>query len=261
MGLQTTTVAFLVLCAAWLSNGQKIAKIRRPIPLLSKQQLFIPSISIQRPTLPPPTSATASHVEVQQAEVHSEEFLPSHELQGPPPTILQPQFQVESQPRPQPQFPPQQKQFRSSGRSSNSKEYVTPIPIISLSKQQSLDGSYKTSYETANSIQAEETGFLKNIGVPEQEALVQFGSYSYTDPDGKQVSVTYTADEGGFRATGDHLPTPPPVPPEVQKGLDIIYESIRQEALRQAKEKKLKSQKLESQNYPVDTENGRLQRQ
>lgn len=90
---------------------------------------------------------------------------------------------------------------------------------------------FANSYETANSIQAEETGFLKNVGVPEQEALVQFGSYSYTDPDGKQVSVTYTADEGGFRATGDHLPTPPPVPPEVQKGLDIIYESIRQEAV------------------------------
>lgn len=91
---------------------------------------------------------------------------------------------------------------------------------------------YFFSYETANSIQAEETGFVKNLGVPgKEESLVQYGSYSYTDPEGHLVSVKYTADEGGFRAIGAHLPTPPPVPPEVQKGLDIIFESIRQEAV------------------------------
>lgn len=88
------------------------------------------------------------------------------------------------------------------------------------------------SYETGNSIIAEETGFLKNVGVKDEEALVQYGSYSYTDPDGNIITVRYTADEGGFRAEGDHLPTPPPVPPEVQKGLDIIFESIRQQAVR-----------------------------
>ncbi|CAB0017193.1 unnamed protein product [Nesidiocoris tenuis] len=105
--------------------------------------------------------------------------------------------------------------------------YNTPVPIIKLSKQMSLDGSYKSSYETGNSILAEESGFIKNIGEREKEGLVQFGSYSYTDPDGRIIAVKYTADEGGFRAEGDHLPTPPPVPADVQKGLDIIFESIR----------------------------------
>jgi hypothetical protein len=58
---------------------------------------------------------------------------------------------------------------------------------------------------------------------------VQHGSYSYTAPDGSTITVTYTADEQGFRAEGAHLPTPPPIPAEIQKSLDIIYEQIRQQ--------------------------------
>lgn len=56
---------------------------------------------------------------------------------------------------------------------------------------------------------------------------MQHGSYTYTAPDGSIITVTYTADEQGFRAEGAHLPTPPPVPAEIQKSLDIIYEQIR----------------------------------
>lgn len=35
-----------------------------------------------------------------------------------------------------------------------------------------FDGSYKWAYETGNGIAAEEQGFLKNAGVPDQEAQV-----------------------------------------------------------------------------------------
>lgn len=46
------------------------------------------------------------------------------------------------------------------------------------------------------------------------------GSFSYTAPDGTEIKVEYTADENGFVPVGDHLPTPPPIPPEIQKALD-----------------------------------------
>jgi len=39
------------------------------------------------------------------------------------------------------------------------------------------------------------------------------GSYSYTGPDGIVYTITYIADENGFRAEGAHIPTPPPVRP------------------------------------------------
>lgn len=40
---------------------------------------------------------------------------------------------------------------------------------------------------------------------------VMQGSYSYTGPDGILYTITYIADENGYRAEGAHIPTPPPV--------------------------------------------------
>lgn len=94
------------------------------------------------------------------------------------------------------------------------------------------------SWETGNNILAEEEGYLKNLGPdPDAEgeqlnAQVQQGSYSYTSPEGQIITVQYVADETGFHATGDHLPTPPPVSPEVQKGLDLIYAGIKARQVR-----------------------------
>ncbi|CAH2075270.1 unnamed protein product, partial [Iphiclides podalirius] len=114
---------------------------------------------------------------------------------------------------------------------------TTYIPIIRFDKEQGTDGSYKTSYETGNNIQAEEQGYLKSVG-EDQSALVQQGSYSYTAPDGQVINVEYTADEFGFRVKGDHIPTPPPVSPEIQKGLDQIYAGIKANQERAALEAK-----------------------
>lgn len=36
--------------------------------------------------------------------------------------------------------------------------------------------------------------------------------------------------EHGFRAQGDHIPTAPPIPLEIQKGLEQIYEGIKRNA-------------------------------
>ncbi|XP_046391983.1 endocuticle structural glycoprotein SgAbd-2-like [Ischnura elegans] len=99
------------------------------------------------------------------------------------------------------------------------REYLAPI--LSYTNEHNYDGSYAYSYQTGNGIAANERGFLKNPGTT-LEAQVAQGSYSYTAPDGTPITVNYIADENGFRASGAHLPTPPPIPPAIQRSLAYI---------------------------------------
>lgn len=78
------------------------------------------------------------------------------------------------------------------------------------------------SYQTGNGISAEERGAIKNLGSPENEINSVQGYYTYPGPDGVQYSVAYTADENGFIPQGAHLPTPPPIPYEIQKALESL---------------------------------------
>ncbi|KAI4495450.1 hypothetical protein M0802_008664 [Mischocyttarus mexicanus] len=124
---------------------------------------------------------------------------------------------------------------------------TTPIPILHWNKQQEHDGDdilLIRSYETGNNIIAEESGYIKTVGegAEQGEALVQQGSYSYMSPDGQLISIHYTADETGFHASGDHIPTPPPVSEEIQKGLDLIFAGIRQQEEADAREAASKNQ-------------------
>lgn len=98
------------------------------------------------------------------------------------------------------------------------------------------------SYETENQISQQETGEQRGAG--HESATNVHGSYSYTAPDGQHITVTYVADENGFRAQGkyifsttidennlmklkfifmfslgDHIPTPPPIPAEILQSL------------------------------------------
>ncbi|XP_067000873.2 endocuticle structural glycoprotein SgAbd-2 [Anabrus simplex] len=93
------------------------------------------------------------------------------------------------------------------------------VPIIAYNNEHNFDGSYRYNYETGNGIIANEQGYLKNAGYPDIEAQVAQGSYSYTGPDGVVYTVTYIADENGFRAEGAHLPTPPPIPEAIARSL------------------------------------------
>ncbi|XP_011879849.1 PREDICTED: pupal cuticle protein 20-like [Vollenhovia emeryi] len=89
------------------------------------------------------------------------------------------------------------------------------IPIISYNSDNGGDGNYHYSYETGNGIAVQEMGHKQG----ESESVS--GSFSYTGPDGMQYSITYTADEYGFHPQGAHLPTPPPIPPEIQRGVEL----------------------------------------
>ncbi|EGI60088.1 Endocuticle structural glycoprotein SgAbd-2 [Acromyrmex echinatior] len=126
---------------------------------------------------------------------------------------------------------------------------TTPIPILHWNKQQEHDGTYKIGYETGNNIIAEESGYIKTIGEGEDraEAIVQQGTFSYTSPEGQLITIHYTADETGFHAQGDHIPTPPPVSEEIQKGLDLIYAGIRQQEEEEARAAAQKAQQPLSQ--------------
>ncbi|XP_018334184.1 endocuticle structural glycoprotein SgAbd-2-like [Agrilus planipennis] len=142
--------------------------------------------------------------------------------------------------RPEP-LPQQQRYEQPSNERQRPLEYTSPIPIIRFDKEQGQDGSYKALWETGNNILAQEEGYLKDLGPdPEKEGeelrgQVQQGSYTYTSPEGQIITVTYLADEKGFHPSGDHLPTPPPVSPEIQKGLDLIFAGIRAQEEEDAK--------------------------
>uniref|UniRef100_A0A2H1V805 SFRICE_019043 n=1 Tax=Spodoptera frugiperda TaxID=7108 RepID=A0A2H1V805_SPOFR len=99
-----------------------------------------------------------------------------------------------------------------------------PIPIVRFeSDGPNPDGSYKWLYETGNEINAEESGYVKNFGQGEgKEIQTAEGKFSYKAPDGSLIALTYIADENGFQPQGDHLPTPPPIPPAIAKALEYL---------------------------------------
>ncbi|KAH8397418.1 hypothetical protein KR222_003265, partial [Zaprionus bogoriensis] len=73
------------------------------------------------------------------------------------------------------------------------------------------DNSYKYQFETSNGIAQQEQG----VG-----GYYASGSSQYYDPEGQLIQLTYTADENGFQAQGEHLPTPHPIPEAILKSLE-----------------------------------------
>ncbi|CAG9858867.1 unnamed protein product [Phyllotreta striolata] len=111
------------------------------------------------------------------------------------------------------------------GQQNNFAPGKNVVPILSESNESNPDGSFSYSYSTGDGQQVQAQGYLKNTGVKGSEAEVIQGSYSYTAPDGTPITVTYIADEFGFRAEGAHLPTPPPIPEAIQKSLELIAQA------------------------------------
>jgi hypothetical protein len=75
-------------------------------------------------------------------------------------------------------------------------------------------GEYNVGFETGNGIVQQESGYVKSVPVFNTRsgryeggsANVKQGSVSWTSPEGIPFSFSYTADENGFRAIGDHIP-------------------------------------------------------
>ncbi|KAF6212111.1 hypothetical protein GE061_012632 [Apolygus lucorum] len=101
---------------------------------------------------------------------------------------------------------------------------VNPLAAARTLRQEQdnqFDGTFSYSFETDNGIQQSAQGSVKNAGT-EQEAQVVQGSYSYTSPEGQLITITYIADEEGFKAQGDAIPTAPPVPEAIARALEYI---------------------------------------
>ncbi|EFA03209.1 endocuticle structural glycoprotein ABD-4 [Tribolium castaneum] len=102
-------------------------------------------------------------------------------------------------------------------KSSPQGDYNRHAPIVRQDAEVNPDGTHSYLYETGNGIYEDQQGFPKG---PDNQAVQ--GQFQYQSPEGQIIRLVYTADENGFRPQGDHLPTPPPIPPEIQKALDYL---------------------------------------
>ncbi|KAF5293143.1 hypothetical protein FQA39_LY13753 [Lamprigera yunnana] len=95
-----------------------------------------------------------------------------------------------------------------------------------------IDSGY---YEAGNGIRVQEGGYLKKselrLGDADGGGDIQVivGAFSYKSPEGTDISLQYTADENGFHPVGEHLPTPPPIPPAIQRALSLLSKLEKQQ--------------------------------
>lgn len=66
---------------------------------------------------------------------------------------------------------------------------------------QTFTNPYFFRYETENGINAEQKGYPRNLGgVPPQIAETVLGTFSWVSPEGKFISIGYSADENGYHS-------------------------------------------------------------
>nr|CAD7440957.1 unnamed protein product [Timema bartmani] len=84
------------------------------------------------------------------------------------------------------------------------------VPVITVDGiacgNNTLIGLELVTFSDQNGTTVSEQGHLTLTNEGWESVIVKEGSYSYISPEGIPVSVSYIADEKGFRATGSHLP-------------------------------------------------------
>ncbi|CAL8145216.1 unnamed protein product [Orchesella dallaii] len=99
------------------------------------------------------------------------------------------------------------------------------VPITRFSHDIRGSQSDSVSFETGNGISmSDDTQVVAGRGgayddgygkmIQSDSVVRKQGAYSYTAPDGQQITTTWVADENGFRAEGAHLPRPVQMPAE-----------------------------------------------
>lgn len=85
---------------------------------------------------------------------------------------------------------------------ASAQRYVDPRNAAILAEARYLqgDGSFGSAYVQEDGVEFKEETAANGD---------RKGQYSYVDPNGKKISVQYTAGKNGFQVTGDHLPRAP----------------------------------------------------
>ncbi|XP_060805747.1 endocuticle structural glycoprotein SgAbd-3-like [Amyelois transitella] len=122
------------------------------------------------------------------------------------------------------QTPFEPQDFSSRATQGNLASSASQVELVKYDNQIDEQG-YHYAYETSDGTKVEQDGRVIPGPVPEEGSLQVAGSYSYIGDDGQTYSVTYVADENGFRAEGAHLPTPPPIPEAILKSLQLTDSS------------------------------------
>lgn len=92
--------------------------------------------------------------------------------------------------------------YRGHNSHKNNNKNNKQLPAILMHKQAlQQDGGFQYAFAADNGLQQGES--IRPDGS-------RIGAYSYTDPDGKEISVKYSAGKDGFRILqGDHVPKAP----------------------------------------------------
>uniref|UniRef100_A0A1A9X156 Uncharacterized protein n=1 Tax=Glossina brevipalpis TaxID=37001 RepID=A0A1A9X156_9MUSC len=101
--------------------------------------------------------------------------------------------------------------------------YAKDIQLMSQEIMIQQNGRHHYHYELSDGSKVTQDGYQKHIDAGHDGQAVE-GKYSFIADDGKEYTVTYTADENGFRAHGVHLPTPPPTPETILKAMKYLEE-------------------------------------
>ncbi|KAL7299161.1 hypothetical protein TKK_0007760 [Trichogramma kaykai] len=98
---------------------------------------------------------------------------------------------------------PQQQTYHQVNQHNNNVVLVRETPNNNIG----LEG-YNFAYELSDGQTRQEDSRIQVYG-PEQAANRVSGSYSYVGDDGVTYTISYVADENGYRASGAHLPVAP----------------------------------------------------
>jgi len=73
-----------------------------------------------------------------------------------------------------------------------------PEITVLRNTNENTDTDIKWGFEFSDGTKQEQTGYVKNAGT-DMEMTIVMGSYSYPLADGRTITVTYTADENGYK--------------------------------------------------------------